>query len=443
MLALALSFTLLAASAGSALAASVAAASPTLSRQQVEQALRNATDGDVFTLADVLPRIEDPGLASLARARLAATQLDATEAHQLVTRYLADGTRSPAERALAWNIVADAGFAVGHYQQAADAAHAWEKAVTEQGANAAEIANVHQMVVMADQLATAPNQRVDAYAPKPESITRDKVGLPRAIAVINGKPQEVVLDTGANLSTISLSTARKLGLRMLDGTASTGSISRQAVSTKLGIADHFEFAGLSLSHVAFLVLDDDQLSMPVPGGYRIDAILGFPVLRELQRLEFTADDKLLPSRSHASALAGGNLRMVGNAIYVNVMLDDMPMAMQLDSGAVRSGLSSRFASTHPSLVKGLTSKQEHLAGAGGLRASESATWPQVRVRIGDQQTVLPTLSIAVSSPGDAMDPDLLGTDILRSFDHWTIDFQRMQFEVGKPVAKATASPRAE
>lgn len=419
------------------------ATAPTpLSSQQAQNALIDAAGGEVFHLASVLPRIEDPGLALLARARLAAAQLDAAEAGRLVNRYLADGNRTPAQRALAWPIAADASFADGDYRKAADAAHAWDKALAAEGATIDERADALQMATLADQLASATAQHVDVYAPKPETVKRDKVGLPRSQASVNGKPQEVVLDTGANLSVVSLTTAHRLGLRLLDGTASVGSASRQAVASRIGIADHLEFAGLSLSHVAFLVLDDQQLNMPVPGGYQIDAILGFPVLRQLQRLEFTSDGKLLPSRSSASQLGEGNLRMAGSDLYVDVTLNDLPVAMHLDSGGAFSSLSSRFASEHPTVMKGLTSRQEHIAGAGGARARQSATWPQVRVRIGDQQTVLPAMTIALSDAGNIKEPNVLGGDILQSFDHWTIDFSRMQFEVGKPLPRAPAKPHA-
>ncbi|QNK01021.1 retropepsin-like aspartic protease family protein [Dyella telluris] len=442
-LALLLSLSCLAVSAGPITPTADTTASPPLSRQQAEDALLHAADGEVFALAAALPRMADQGLSLLAQARLAATQLDAAQAHRLVVSYLASGPHSPADRAVAWPIVADASFADGNYPQAADAARHWERALIEQNASADDRASALQMAVIAEQLAAAPRQHVDAYAPKVVTVTRDKVGLPRANAVINGKLQEAVLDTGANLSTVSLSTARRLGLRMLDGSASVGSASRQAVTSRIGIADHFAFAGLSLSHVAFLVLDDEQLKMPVPGGYQIDAILGFPVLRQLQRLEFTADGSLRPSRSDASASADGNLRMAGSDLYVNVMLDDMPVAMQLDSGGARSALSSRFASEHPSLVRGLKTKKEHVAGAGGSHINDSATWADVRVRIGDQQTVLPAISVTLSNAGSGKDTNLLGGDILQAFDHWTIDFQRMQFEVGKPLAKPATRPRAE
>lgn len=426
-----------------ALAASAWAVSarPTpLSDPRAEAALLDASSGEVFQLARLLPQIENPDIAVLARARLAAARLDAAEADRLVARYLATGQHTPAQRALAWPIAADADFADGDYRKAADAARAWQKALIEQHAPADELANALQMATLAERLAAAAPQHMDAYTPKPETIKRDKVGLPRSLASINGKPQDVVLDTGANLSVVSLSTARRLGLRLLDGEASVGSASRQAVALRVGIADRLEFAGLSMSHVAFLVLDDRQLNMPVPGGYRIDAILGFPVLRQLQRLEFTASGKLLPSRSEAAEAGEGNLRMAGSDLYVEVMLDELPVAMHLDSGGASSSLSSAFAKAHPAVLKGLASKQEHVAGAGGARARRSATWPQVRVRIGDQRTLLPSIGISLGDAGNVKEPNVLGGDILQSFDHWTIDFPRMQFEVGQPLPRPLATP---
>lgn len=421
----------------------VMAASPTtqpLSDAQARHLLTDAGGGDVFELAAQRPRIQDPGLAMLANARLAAARLDAKEANRLVERYLVGSTRTPAQRALAWPIKADADFAAGDYRQAAAAAHAWDQALADAGASSDERADAQQMAVLADQLAAAPQQHLDGYTPKPENFARDKVGLPRSHAMIQGKLQEVVLDTGANLSVVSLSTARRLGLHMLEGSASVGSASRQAVASRIGVADRVDFAGLSLSHVAFLVLDDAQLNMPVPGGYQIDAILGFPVLRPLQRITFTTDGKLLPSRSDASGVSAGNLRMAGSDLYVDVSLDGHPVAMHLDTGAAASALSSRFAAAYPDIVKGLASRDEHIAGAGGARVRRSATWPKVRVRIGDQQTVLPTLTIALSDAGNVKEPNVMGWDILQAFDHWTLDFQQMQFDVGKP--RSQAAPRA-
>lgn len=420
-----------------ALWAPAAFASSPLSTAQATSLLDAAAQGDAFALEAALPRIRDADLALLARARIAAARMDAGEARALVERYLAARERTPAERALAWPIAADASFAAGDYAQAAQAARAWQQALTALGDGQDALADVVQMATLSEQLATTPAQQATTYAPAAVDVARDKAGLPRAQARINGQSQDAVLDTGANLSVVSLTTARKLGLRLLDGEASVGSAARAAVATRIGIADKLDFAGLSLAHVPFLVLDDAQLSMPVPGGYQIEAILGFPVLRELQRLTFSADGKLRPSRSERAS-APGNLRLAGSDLYVDVRLNGLPVAMHLDSGGARSSLSSRFAKDHPALLKGLQARQERVAGAGGARARQAVLWPQVRVRIGGREATLPELAVAMSDAGDVKEPNLMGGDILGAFDGWTLDFPRMQLEVGAPKAPAAA-----
>ncbi|HET6552248.1 MAG TPA: retropepsin-like aspartic protease [Dyella sp.] len=405
-------------------------------------ALQEAADGDVFRLEVQLPHIDDTGLALLARARIAAARMDTNQARQLVDRYLAGSERSPADCALAWPIAADASFAEGDYAKAAQASHAWQAALAADGATVEQQADAMQMATLADQLSRAPAQKVTGYAPHAIALVRDKVGLPRADADINGQRQASVIDTGANLSVVSMTTARKLKLRMQDGAASVGSSSRQAVATRIGVADHLAIAGLQLDHVAFLVLDDDQLNMPVPGGYQIDAIIGFPVLRELQRIAFTSDGRLVPSLSPASQGEPGNLRMAGSDLYVDVALNDLPVAMHLDSGGSHSSLSSRFARQHADLLKGLSSKKDHVAGAGGARDRTSVTWPQVRIRIAGQQTVMSGISVSLADAGNVKEPNVLGGDILRAFDGWTIDFRRMQLDVGAPKTPTPSSGAA-
>jgi len=426
---------------GLGIALATPAAVAPLTAQEGADLIHAAASGDVFRLNAELPRIADPGQALLARARLAASRLDAADARRIIEQYLAS-PRTAHERALAWSIVADAEFAGGDYPAAARAAQAWLAALAEQGSDAAANADAQQMAVLAERLATATAQHTDNYAPHAEPLTHDKVGLLRAQVVINDKKQEAVLDTGANLSVVSLSTARKLGLRMLNGDASVASAASQAVPSRIGIADHLVFAGLSLSQVPFLVLDDAKLSMPVPGGYQIDAILGFPVLRQLQRLKFTGDGQLQPARSTASNEENGSLRMAGSDLYVNVMLNDSPVPMLLDSGASHSALSAAFAAEHPSLAKEWTTQNEHVAGAGGARTRKAAKWTHVQVRIGNETTILPALSVALESTDDAKEANVLGNDILHAFDSWTIDFSRMDFQVGAPLHTPDSEPKA-
>lgn len=398
---------------------------------------------EIFALQAALPRIREPSLALLVRARLAAARLDAAGARRLVDRFLAGDPRDPQQRALAWATAADAAFAAGDYATAARAARQQQLALAAIGGNEDERASAAQMATMAAQLAAVPAQRTASYRPQAVPVRADKMGLPRATAIIDGVTQEVVLDTGANLSVVSLSTARRLGLHMQQGSASVGSASSAAVAVRLGTADTLDFAGLTLHNVAFLVLDDQQLVMPVPGGYRIDAILGFPVLRELQRFRVTAAGRLEPALSATApaAAATGDLRMVGNDLYVPANVGGQPVAMHLDSGAASSSLSSSFARRHADLLQGLRQRRQHVAGAGGAVVSHALVWTDVRVGLAGRETVLATLGVEQADGTDS--PNLLGEDVLHAFDWWSVDFGRMRLELGPAKTKTAATKEPE
>ena len=63
---------------------------------------------------------------------------------------------------------------------------------------------------------------------------------------------------------------------------------------RVGIADRLTIAGATLRNVPFLIIDDAQLTFPVPGGYDIKAIIGLPVMRALGRMRMAAAARASP-----------------------------------------------------------------------------------------------------------------------------------------------------
>ncbi|WP_407352764.1 aspartyl protease family protein [Luteimonas sp. R10] len=428
--------------------AQAAGEAPPLPAAQAEALLADARKGEVFALEAASPRIADLQLAALARARIAASRLQDDAALRALAPFFSGQDADPRHRRIAWSIAADAGFAAGDYARAAEATGAWQALLAAHGDPDGRAADVAQFHGIATQLAAVPPQAVLAFAPETVATRRDEVGLLRATMTVNGAAQEAVLDTGANLSVVSASTARRLGLRLLEGEGSVGSGSRDAVATRLGVAERLEFAGLALSNVVFLVLDDAQLEMPVAGGYRIDAILGFPVMRALRRIRFDADGRLTPepvAGGDADDLPGdlpGNLRVVGSDLYVDVSVNGIAVPLHLDTGAPHSSLSSRFAQRHAPLLQGLPQERQRVGGAGGTTERRIATWPDVRVRVDAREMRLPELAIATADSADVetRNMGILGGDVLAAFASFTIDFARMRFELGEPVDATRASP---
>ncbi|MGH8085269.1 MAG: aspartyl protease family protein [Lysobacter sp.] len=406
---------------------------------QVDALLSAAKAGDLASLEAGLKAIADPALVALAQARLAASRLDTATADRQLERYWADDRRDRAHDGEAWSIAADIAFADGDYAGAAAATRRWA-ALLAKADPREEAAGVAQFHGIASLLAAAPRQAIVKRDPRRIATRRDKAGLLRASVTINDGGQDAVLDTGANLSVVSASTADRLGLRILDGAGSVGSGSREQVATRLGIADRFEIAGVTLSNVVFLVLDDAQLEMPLPGGYRIDAIIGFPVLRAIGRMRFGADGSFTPqAASSATGPALDNLHVVGNDLFVELSVGGMPVALHLDTGAPASLLSTRFVQRHPEVPEGLERRKQRNAGAGGTTTQDTAIWKDVRVDIGNHAVTLPELAIAVS---DSMDVEtrtfgILGLDVIGAFDAYTVDLDAMSFEVERASAPSS------
>ncbi len=407
---------------------------PALATGDAEQNLEDAGKGDVFALERAIPRIADAELAAVARARSAAARLRDAEVDPLLGGLTHDPSASAKHRALAWSVVADAAFAQGDYARAAQAAERRAQALQQSGAPQDRVADARQMQDIAQVLSSAPRQSVAALAPAPASVSRDKVGLPRAQVKINGRMQEAVLDTGANLSVVSLTTAKRLALRILEADSTVASSSREAVLTRIGIANALEFGGLTLKDVAFLVMDDKHLEFPVPGGYRIDAIVGFPVFRQFKRFRFDRAQGFVPEPDLAGSAAGsaGNLRVVGSSLYVDAAIDRTPVALHLDSGGSASSLSALFAERHPGFAQGLPRSEQRVGGAGGVTVRSAVELPEMRLTLAGKDIAVSGLSLELDDATGAESTNfgVLGGDVLSRFSSWTVDFVKMSFELG-------------
>lgn len=401
--------------------------------------LEDAGKGDVFSLEQALPGIRDPRWRALAQARIAASRLDTARAREVLAAQLAEQTQDAARQARAWSMLADVAFAEGDYAAAAEATSR-QRALLEQDPAAAahpqDAADAARMHGIARPLASVQRQQVASFEPSPAQTRRDKVGLRRADVRVNGRTQEMVLDTGANLSVVSRTTASRLGLRLLDSEVSVGSASRNEVPTLIGIADELAFAGLRIRNVVFLVLDDAGLEFSVPGGYRIEAILGFPVLRELRRIRFQRDGQLAPEpAASGTGAAPGNLRVIGSDLFVSAHVNGQPVALHLDSGASSSSLSPLFARRHPELIRGLPTRQEHFASAGGATSRRSAVLPDATLDLDGKTIPLEQIAIGLDESEDVETRQfgVLGGDVLGRFSYWCVDFERMRLELGEIV----------
>jgi hypothetical protein len=118
-------------------------------------------------------------------------------------------------------------------------------------------------------------------------LTRDAASLTVANVSVLGTPQAAILDTGANSSLVVQSRALALGLRILPGEVTVASPVAEQTPAQLAVADRLEIGSAEFHDVVFLVLPDEALTF-AEGRYKIEVIVGFPVLSQLGRVAFSS-----------------------------------------------------------------------------------------------------------------------------------------------------------
>jgi len=415
-----------------------APSAPSAAPTPLEAAFEAAERGDLGPAERMLQTAQGDS-ATLLRARLAASRYDfALLREPALARLAGSGDRKLRAAALA--ILTSASFAAGDYR----AAEGWGRRLAEAqqaGGDAERAAETGRVWRLAALLAGRPAQTLEGAVGEGSTPARvDRVGLPRIDVAVNGILQEAVFDTGANLSVLSTESARRLGVTILDGTSSVGTGVQGTVPIRVGIADRLTVAGATLRNVPFLIIEDAQLTFPVPGGYDIKAIIGLPVMRALGRMRIEQAGRFVLAAPAEAQPAAPNMAASGNNLFVTVAVDGRDVPMHLDTGANQSRLSALYAAAHPEAVAALPRRTAGMASAGGARLTTVATWADAPLALAGRALRLPRLEIALPA-ADGPAPrfvGVLGSDVLRAFESYTLDLRAMRLELGAPVQAAPA-----
>lgn len=379
--------------------------------------------------------------ALLVRSRLAIARLDPAPLDPGLAGIAAG--RDPDRREAAMALLTADAFLRGAYQDAARWGRMLAEAQAARG-DAAGATQSEQQWQTAALLGSHPAQTVDgAITPRTIPARTDRVGLPRIDVSVNGQTQEAVFDTGASLSVLSTETARRLGVAVIEGGTRVGNGVQGSVAVRLGVAERLEIAGAVLRNVPFLIIDDSQLTFPVPGGYDIRAIIGLPVMRALgrMRMEPAAGRFSILARETAQA-AQQNLFAGAGQVFVAVAIDGHEVPLHLDTGANRTALSALYAAANPDRIAALASGQAHMMSAGGAASTQVATWRNASLALAGRPFQLPSLQIALPGSGRPAPRDYgtLGSEALRAFESYTLDFRTMRLDLGPPVPPAPPQP---
>jgi predicted aspartyl protease len=369
--------------------------------------------------------------AQLARGILEALRGNDERAIRDLEAAARSATLEPALRYEAWQTLADVYHRDGYFSEAAGALEASRalnvrESAVEAASTARGLANARALSVL-DPLRSEISPSAEA------TITRNAIQLPTSQVVIDGQVLDAVLDTGAANSVVSQSTADRLGLKILSQAGSVGSFGIGELPARFAAADTLSFAGGVFHGVPFIVLPDEALTFADSDGeYKMEAIIGLPILRRLGRLEFVVTqqgERLGRSSTSPAKSREPNLILAAAQpiALLRVAHSSRPLRMSIDTGGNRSSLTPLAGVDFPAILAGAVIRTSKVAGAGGVVSNETTrVLPSLDLYLDRQKLTLSDVYVA-EGPGDCH--GVLAQDALRSGGGYVIDFIAMRIEI--------------
>ena len=184
-------------------------------------------------------------------------------------------------------------------------------------------------------LLDTPPQTIDIPAPVDIPTHADAIGSFAADLTVNGVTNPWVLDTGANLSCISESFAKRLGLQLSTGSAETMGATGAENALHVAILPELHVGTATVHDVVLLVLPDANLTLPLgkKKSYTIPAILGYPVFQSLGVIRFAHDHHFLAGPTLETGPGAAPIYFDKLSPLLVVLAHGKPRPFLFDSGA--------------------------------------------------------------------------------------------------------------
>ncbi len=243
-------------------------------------------------------------------------------------------------------------------------------------------------------------------------------------------------DTGSSISTVTKSTAQRLGLKISKGRALGQSGTSTKIPVSTAIIPELTLGTAIVHNVAVAVIDDKALRVKLgtQGTYQINGILGYPVLAALESLTVTGDEMQVGPLEVSSS---GTTRLYVEEFtpLLAASSGQETLMFVFDTGNDGVELTSRFLKRFPQKFASLPSERGRFWGAGGFKAFDIYWLPELALSFGAAKAKWKNVPLFSKNRGYLVDKFYgnLGQGLLRQFQSYTIDFTHMQLVLRNPV----------
>ena len=267
-----------------------------------------------------------------------------------------------------------------------------------------------------------PKQQVKINESICLKMEKDKAGL-NTLKVSSGKNlADFIFDTGANLSTTSETTAKQLDMKIIPVDIEVGTITGEMVTAQLAICPLLKLGSIEFRNTVFLVVKDEGLTFPQIN-YRINGILGFPIIEALKEIQTTQDGYFIVPKEESTFEMKSNMAMDG--LTPLVLINDKHFTF--DTGADNTVLySPYFIENYQEIQSKYAETSISFGGAAGVKEFMGYKI-DFNFNFCGKAITLRNVSLLINKieKNDKGVYGNIGQDLIRQFHKMTLNFNQM------------------
>jgi predicted aspartyl protease len=271
-------------------------------------------------------------------------------------------------------------------------------------------------------LANQPKQEVIIKNHTVLKLKRDKAQLTNLEVKSGKKKCDFIFDTGANISTCTQSTARKLKMKMLEAEIKVTSITGLKVKSGLAICPKLEIGDIVVKNVVFLVFPDEALAVPQIK-YQINGILGFPVIEALGEVQLTQKDEfIVPLKQTIVGPEQKNLALD----FLTPIIEIKGDSYSFDTGADETMLYNTYYNKHKNFIDSTATETDYTFGGAGGSVTKRGFYISFDITYNNRNITLEKIIVLKEALKDE-NPLFgnIGQDFIKKFSKMTLNFDEM------------------
>lgn len=270
-------------------------------------------------------------------------------------------------------------------------------------------------------LENEPKQNVVIHGDSRLKMVKDKAGLNNLNVRVDTDTLNFIFDTGANLSTISQSAAKKFNMKLIPAEIEVGTITGLTVLAQLAVCDKMVIGNIEIQNAVFLVLDDKELTF-AQINYHILGIIGFPVIAAMKEIQITQDGYFIVPKNETTIQYPSNMAM--NDLTPLIYIDGKHFTF--DTGADKTILYETYYCANKAEIDSKYKPDSlRFGGAGGSKKYEGFKISHDFTIMGKTVTLKDIDVLKEKKEKEESIYGNIGQDLIRQFNKMTLNFDKM------------------